>query len=300
MVSRLGQEASQRLPHQLDLHVGRVGNSPNRQVVEMESSKVEEMIRLETLTYSYGYGPPIFQDFNWQARRGEAWAVLGPSGCGKTTLLYLLAGLRLPTSGQVLIAGQPLTRPRPHTGLILQEYGLLPWATVRQNAELGLRVRAFYGPDGKHAPQDLARPAFAPAVDLDPWLDRLGLSPFTNKYPGQISGGQRQRTAIARTLALKPDLLLMDEPFSSLDAPTREGLQNLTIELQAEQNLTLVIVTHAIEEAAILGQKILLLRQPPNTQAVVIDNPGASSPAFRESAQYLALCRALRKQLETA
>lgn len=247
------------------------------------------MIQVESLTFTYPHASPVFQDFDWKTERGQAWAILGPSGCGKTTLLYLLAGLKFPNSGRILIDGQPLLRPRPHTGLILQEYGLLPWATVRQNAELGLRVRDFYGPDGKHAPAD-----YRPAVDVDPWLDRLGLSPYKNKFPGQISGGQRQRTAIARTLALKPDLLLMDEPFSSLDAPTRESLQVLTMELQAEQNMNLVIVTHAIEEAAILGQHILLLGSPPNRQAVTIPNPGASRPGYRNTQEYLALCQELR------
>ena len=118
------------------------------------------MIELDSLTYAYAQNTPVFRDFSWEAGRGEAWSVLGPSGCGKTTLLYLLAGLRTSTSGRLLIDGQPLIRPRPHTGLILQDYGLLPWATVRQNAELGLRVRGFYGPDGTHAPED-----FQPAVD---------------------------------------------------------------------------------------------------------------------------------------
>jgi len=267
------------------------------------------MIQIDALTYIYqesprqgkGNGdaegvpgePMIFQDFSWRAAQGEAWAVLGPSGCGKTTLLYLLAGLRRPTAGRILIDGQPLTRPRPHTGLILQDYGLLPWATVRQNAELGVRVRIFYGPDGTHAPLDFQR-----QVESSPWLKRLGLEPHQKKYPSQISGGQRQRTAIARTLALQPDLLLMDEPFSSLDAPTREGLQNLMREIWAEQNLTMVIVTHAIEEAALLGQKILLLGQPPNRQAVVIDNAACAGAGFRESADYARLCRDLRQRME--
>ncbi len=251
------------------------------------------MITLENLTYRYEHGAPVFLDYNWRAERGEAWAILGPSGCGKTTLLYLLAGLRFPSSGQVLIDSKPLTRPRPHTGLILQDYGLLPWATVRQNAELGLRVRSFYGPDGTHAPAD-----YQPPVKVDSWLERLGLTDQANKYPGQISGGQRQRTAIARTLALQPDLLLMDEPFSSLDAPTREGLQNLTLELQAEQQLTLVIVTHAIEEAAFMGRKILLLNHPPNTHAVCIENTSAGQPGYRDTGDYLALCRELRGRLE--
>jgi NitT/TauT family transport system ATP-binding protein len=250
------------------------------------------MIQLESVTYAYPHSLPIFLEFNWLVSRGEAWAVLGPSGCGKTTLLYLLAGLRFPDSGRVLVDGQPVVRPRPHSGLILQDYGLLPWATVRQNAELGLRVRTFYGPDGKHAPAD-----FNSKVQVDPWLARLGLSDQGDKFPGQVSGGQRQRTAIARTLAMQPDLLLMDEPFSSLDAPTREGLQNLTNELVAEQDLTLVIVTHAIEEAAVLGQKILLLNQPPNTTPEVIENPSACLPGYRETTAYLHICRDLRQRM---
>jgi NitT/TauT family transport system ATP-binding protein len=250
------------------------------------------MIQLRAITFAYPEQPPIFQDFSWEIGRGETWAVLGPSGCGKSTLLSLLAGLVFPNSGEIMIDGQALTRPRPHTGLIIQEYGLLPWATVRQNAELGQRIRAFYGPDGKHAPED-----FRPEQSVTPWLERLGLLPLADKYPGQLSGGQRQRTAIARTLSLSPDLLLMDEPFSSLDAPTREGLQTLTLTLQAEQNLTLMIVTHAIEEAAILGERILLLGKPPNTTPRVILNPGMREPNYRESEAYAGLCRQLRRQM---
>ena len=251
------------------------------------------MIKLEAITFIYSEGPPVFEEFNWQVQKGETWAVIGPSGCGKTTLLYLLAGLLFPKSGAVLIDNHPLVRPRPHTGLILQDYGLLPWASVRQNAELGLQIRGFYGPDGKHAPKDTNF-----AINVDPWLERLGLSKHADKHPGQISGGQRQRTAIARTLTLQPDLLLMDEPFSSLDAPTREGLQNLTLELAKEQNLTLVIVTHAIEEAAILGKKILLLSDPPNSSTTVIDNTGSGFRDYRNSKAYHSLCRELRDRME--
>ena len=251
------------------------------------------MIKVATLTYTYPQGQTIFRDFSWKINRGEAWSVLGPSGCGKTTLLYLLAGLRLPTTGQLLIDDQPLTHPRPQTGLIIQDYGLLPWATVRQNVALGLNIRQFYGPDGKHTPLD-----FQPAYDIDHWINRLGLTPIEDKFPNQISGGQRQRTAIARTLVLQPDLLLMDEPFSSLDAPTRECLQNLMLELKAEQDLTLVIVTHAIEEAAVLGQKILLLGHPPNIDTEVIENKGAAHITFRDTSDYAFLCRELRSRME--
>jgi ABC-type nitrate/sulfonate/bicarbonate transport system ATPase subunit len=253
---------------------------------------LQGMVCLEAIGYSYTEGAPVFQDYSWVAERGDAWAVLGPSGCGKTTLLYLLAGLRFPTAGRILIDGQPLGRPRPSTGLILQDYGLLPWATVRQNIELGLRVRNFYGPDGTHAPRD-----YSPHTTVEKWLDRLGLTRLADKYPAQISGGQRQRTAIARTLALEPDLLLMDEPFSSLDAPTREGLQSLTLELKAEQDLTLLIVTHAIEEAAFLGSKILLLGHPPNTQAEVVLNPQAGKRAYRNSREYMDLVIELRNRI---
>ncbi len=256
---------------------------------------MSELIRTEGMTFHYGRGAPVFADFNWQVQRGEAWAVLGPSGCGKSTLLSLLAGLLFPTAGRIVVDGLPLSRPRPHTGLIIQEYGLMPWATVQQNAELGLRVRNFYGPDGVHAPRD-----YRPSLDVAPWLERLGLDGLQNAYPSQISGGQRQRTAIARTLALQPDLLLMDEPFSSLDAPTREDLQRLTLEIFAEQQLTVVIVTHSIEEAAVLGQKILLLGRPPNREAVIVDNPAAVDRAFRETDAYRHLCIELRSRLREA
>ncbi len=251
------------------------------------------MLQLESIHFSYPNQTPVFENFSWQVQRGESWAVLGPSGCGKTTLLYLIASLLFPHRGQVCINGETLTRPRPHTGLIIQEYGLLPWATVRENAQLGLRLRKFYGADGIHAPLD-----FKPNLDVDPWLDRLGILNQANKYPGQISGGERQRAAIARTLALEPDLLLMDEPFSSLDAPTREGLQNLALEIQAEQNLTSLVVTHTIEEAAMLGRKILLLGQPPNTKPEIIANPNSGGPEYRGSDAYYAMCRHLRDRME--
>jgi NitT/TauT family transport system ATP-binding protein len=256
------------------------------------------MITVHDLHFAYPSGQPVFSGFDWTVKAGETWAVLGPSGCGKTTLLYMLAGLRLPVRGQVSINRQPITRPRPQTGLILQDYGLLPWATVRDNVLIGLKLRKFYGPDGRHAPRE-DRVNRLPLVDR--WLNRLGLAAVAKQFPGQLSGGQRQRTAIARTLVLEPDLLLMDEPFASLDAPTREGLQNLLLELRAEQNLTTIIVTHAIEEAAFLGRKILVLRQPPITEPAVVDNPGADIEprgVYRGTPRYLEMCIRLRTLLE--
>jgi NitT/TauT family transport system ATP-binding protein len=255
------------------------------------------MIDLNSVTFAYPHTSPLFENFSLHICRGETWAILGPSGCGKTTLLYLLAGLRQPASGQILIEGEILTRPRPRSGLILQDYGLLPWSTVRENVELGLRVRKFYGEDGRHTPVD-----FRPGNDVPYWLKRLGIDEVADKYPSQISGGQRQRAAIARTLALEPDLLLMDEPFSSLDAITRGDLQNLTLSLCTEQNLTLVIVTHAIEEAVALGKKILLLGNAPNQGARIFENPSAGQNDYRSNPAYHELCDLLWKEMhyETA
>jgi NitT/TauT family transport system ATP-binding protein len=251
------------------------------------------MIQIDSVKYTYQSGPPVFDSFDWFVDRSDSWVILGPSGCGKTTLLYLMAGLLFPHSGTVKIDGKTLDRPRPQSGLILQDYGLLPWSTVKQNVELGLNVRSFYGPDGKHAPTNHQQ-----APDVDHWLDRLQLTPHESKFPGQLSGGQRQRTAIARTLVLNPDLLLMDEPFSSLDAPTREGLQLLTLELVQEEKITLVLVTHSIEEAAFVGKKILLLGKPPNNQAVIIENFSSGSAEFRDTDKYHHLCRTLRSRMD--
>jgi ABC-type nitrate/sulfonate/bicarbonate transport system ATPase subunit len=259
------------------------------------------MISLQGLTFAYPNQPPLFEGFQWDVGPDEAWAVIGPSGCGKSTLLYLLAGLRHPSAGEVWVGGQWLARPRPRTGLILQDYGLLPWATVAENAALGLRVRRFYGPDGRHAPSGARVRPKEIARRVDFWLHRLGIGNLRDQYPAQISGGQRQRTAIARTLAMNPDLLLMDEPFSSLDALTREDLERLTVELRAETGVTTVVVTHNIEEAVYLGQRLLVLRQPPHREALILENPAAGQPGYREQATFQARCTQIRELLgETA
>jgi NitT/TauT family transport system ATP-binding protein len=254
------------------------------------------IINLTKVSFIYPSGSPIFKEFSWRVNRGETWAIIGPSGCGKSTLLYLIAGLRRATSGEVRVDRQIITRPRPQTGLILQDYGLLPWATVWDNAALGLDIRRFYGPDGKHVPTDElfsdkeARVAY--------WLERLGIQQVARRYPNQISGGQRQRTAIARTLALNPDVLLMDEPFGALDALTREDLQRLALELQAERNLTTLIVTHNIDEAVFMGHKILVLGHPPTTSPLVVENPPAGNAGYRQQREFFERCNQLRQMLE--
>jgi ABC-type nitrate/sulfonate/bicarbonate transport system ATPase subunit len=253
------------------------------------------MIAVSDLTFNYPGGEPIFAYFSWHVSRGEAWAVIGASGCGKSTLLMLIAGLQQPVGGSVWVDGQALDRPRPRTGLILQDYGLLPWATVRENAALGIRIRRFYGLDGKHTPRDENLSDLNTRVDY--WLGRLKIASVANQYPNQISGGQRQRVAIARTLALQPDLLLMDEPFGALDAMTRENLQALTLELHTEHGLTTIIVTHNIEEAITMGRKILVLGQPPHHEPVIVDNPSAGQAGYRTSQTFFARSIELRALL---
>lgn len=254
------------------------------------------MIDLEHIHFAYK--EPLFSGFSWQVGAGEHWTILGPSGCGKTTLLKLLAALYLPQSGNVQIAGKTLSRPRPRTGLILQNYGLLPWANVWANVALGLRIRRFYGRDGVHSPQDAPLPSRRQRREIvQHWLERLGLWSLRRAFPAQLSGGQQQRVAIARTLALAPDLLLMDEPFNSLDAPTRESLQNLVLDLRAELKITTVIVTHALEEAAVLGSKILVMGQPPHLRPAVVENPAAEAKDYRASSAYHQMRNHLREML---
>jgi NitT/TauT family transport system ATP-binding protein len=259
------------------------------------------MIEVSSLVFGYTGSVPVFDGFSWTVPAGEAWAVIGPSGCGKSTLLYLVAGLRQPGGGRLTVDGQPVLRPRASIGLVLQDYGLLPWATVWENVALPMRMGQFYrNKEGAaDAPRPYPRPDIAPE-QVAHWLDRLGIADLRAKYPSQISGGQRQRTAIARSLLQQPRLLLMDEPFSSLDALTREDLQRLAVELRQETGLTTIVVTHIIEEAVFLGQRILVLSKPPNITAHVIENPAACSADYRGRPAYWQKCAELREALNAA
>jgi len=242
------------------------------------------MVQIESLSFCYQPVSPIFLDFDWNIARGERWAIVGPTGCGKTTLLYLMAGLYLPSSGKISINGEVLRKPRASTGLILQEYGLLPWKTVFQNVALGLMVRRI---ESRKVNKTTLR-----------WISLLGIDSVADRYPAELSGGQRQRAAIARTLALDPDLLLMDEPFGSLDALTREELQNMTLDLWQSLSSTIVLVTHNIEEAVLLCEKIMLLRRPPNINPVTVENPGSGFPEYRNNPGFVSKCQQIRKMIE--
>ncbi|MBX3000262.1 MAG: ABC transporter ATP-binding protein [Caldilineaceae bacterium] len=261
-------------------------------------SPMPTIAEVDNLTFRYGdRQPPVFDGFSWRVEAGEMWAVLGPSGCGKSTLLYLLAGLRQPTSGEIRVEGSLLSRPRASTGLILQGHGLMPWATVWENAALGARIGHFYKWKGERAGEVRPYPPPLPLDDADRWLARLGLADLRDKYPSQLSGGQQQRVAIARTLVLRPRLLLMDEPFSALDTVTRGDLQGLVLALQEELKMTSVLVTHNIEEAALLGRRILVLHRPPNRSPQIVENPQAGALDYRQGEAFHAVIGQLQQLL---
>ena len=215
---------------------------------------------------------------------GQTCAIIGPSGCGKSTLLYVLAGLLKQTRGEVRLNGKPLQPKRKETALILQDYGLLPWKTALQNTSLGLEIRGV--------------PREESYIAVKEAMTELGIWEFRNHYPAQLSGGQRQRVAIARSLTLKPDLLLMDEPFSSLDALTREGLQNTLLDFWKKKRATMLLVTHSIEEAVFLGQKILIFSSGPGKILHTIQNDEMGESDYRTSPLFYERCSRVRKILE--
>lgn len=203
--------------------------------------------------------------------------MVGPSGCGKTTLLSLVAGLLKPTDGGLTVAGEAVNPRRPGTSLIMQDYGLLPWKTVRENAALGLVIR--------NMPKDRADKALA----------EVGLHDVGQRWPHQLSGGQRQRVAIARSLALEPDLLLMDEPFSALDALTREEMQDMLLSIWRRHGTSIVLVTHSIAEACYLGQQIMVLSPRPGR---VVGHFKNQSVGDRRSRAFHELVNEVRDTLE--
>lgn len=214
---------------------------------------------------------------SFNVSQGEFVSIVGPSGCGKSTVLNTLAGLETPFEGEVLVDGRPLTSPRPEIGMVFQQPHLFPWKSVRKNIAHGPRAR------GKSAAE--ARQI------ADGLIEMIGLTKFAAAYPHTLSGGMQQRVAIARALANQPRVLLMDEPFGALDAQTRAVMQDNLLELRGRINATVVFVTHDIDEAILLSDRVVIMSAGPGRilRDLRIDLPRPRSNAILTEAGYLAL-----------
>lgn len=222
-------------------------------------------------------------DVSFAVGDGESVALIGPSGCGKSSLLHAVAGLVAPTAGEVRVHGDALSAPRRETAFIPQDLGLFPWKTVLQNALAGLEIR--------RVPRAEARERAVAA------LQQVGLAEFHHVYPKDLSGGMRQRLALARALALDADLFLLDEPLSAIDALLRETLQDMLLDLQSTRGHTQVLVTHSIDEAVYLGQRIFVFTERPGRLAEAIGNPHEPEHGFRDSAEFARMCARVRAAL---
>lgn len=234
----------------------------------------EPIVEFQAVTKMYGAQTPAIKDISFVVRnrpdRGELVSLLGPSGCGKSTILRLIAGLRPqfpPTRGTVKVMGKPVDGPGPDRGMVFQDYTSFDNRTVLDNIAFGLECSGV----ARKERQDRARL----------WLGKVGLDPVRDgsKYPHELSGGMRQRVAIARTLVLAPQIILMDEPFGALDPGTRLNMQDLLIELWREQEATVFFVTHSVEEAVFLGDRIYILSPSPGTIIKEMEVPSPDRPA---------------------
>ena len=196
-------------------------------------------------------------DVSFGVRDAEIMCIVGPSGCGKSTLLRMIAGLEPVTSGEILVGEKKVTGPSPSIGFVFQEYTLFPWRTVQKNVEFGLELK-------KLSPEKRTEIA-------DKYIDMVGLSRFKDAYPHQLSGGMKQRTAIARTLAVGPQILLMDEPFGALDAQTRNILQGQLLDIWQKEKVNIVFVTHSVDEAVFLADKVAIMTARPGRIKEIVD-----------------------------
>lgn len=236
------------------------------------------MIRIESVTKKFKRGDHVVHALgpvDLQIEKGEFITILGPSGCGKTTLLHMLGGFESASSGRVLLDGQPITKPSRKLGMVFQEATLFPWKTVLQNIAWPIEQT------GVSRMQALDR--------ATEYLDKVGLHKFGKAYPNELSGGMRQRAALARTLAMEPEVLLMDEPFGALDAQTREEMQEELTRMWQTSGLTVVFITHDITESIFLGDRVVVLGGKPGQvmETCRIDLPRPRSAATKSDPRVL-------------
>ena len=222
----------------------------------MKGAKVEAIEVNKTFGRGKGKVTAI-RDLNMQVEENEFTVLVGPSGCGKSTFLYMVAGFERPTSGKILLDGQPIEKPGPDRGFVFQEFVLYPWRTVLGNVTFGLEIA---GMKKEEAQKEAMR-----------YIEMVGLRGFEDKYPHTLSGGMKQRVGIARALAYNPEVLLMDEPFGSLDAQTRKVMQGELVRIWEEMKKTVIFVTHSVIEATYLADKIVVMTARPGKVKGIVD-----------------------------
>lgn len=211
---------------------------------------------------------------NLEIREGEFFCLLGPSGCGKSTLLNIMAGFEKPTAGKVLIGGEEITAPNPRYVTVFQDYGIFPWRTVQENVEFGLEIKGINGSERKKIAKE--------------FIKLVGLYGFENRHPFELSGGMKQRVSLARALAVNPEVIFMDEPFGAVDALTRMKLQEELVKIWREKNKTIIFVTHDIDEAIYLGDRIAVMTPMPGRIKSILEVP-TNRPRIRTGTDFLSI-----------
>jgi NitT/TauT family transport system ATP-binding protein len=239
------------------------------------------ILSARNVTKSYDGGPGeaivAVKDLSLDVEEGEFLCLLGSSGCGKSTMLGMFAGFLQPTSGRVTLRGAPITGIEPRCGMVFQSYALFPWKTVRGNVEFGPRMRGVDRASRRRVAQS--------------FIDMVKLTGFEERYPAELSGGMQQRVTLARVLAADPEVLLMDEPFAALDAMTRQVMQGELLRIHATNGKTTVFITHSIDEALILADRIVVMSARPGRIKAIVPNrlPAPRHVSVQLSAEYMAL-----------
>ncbi len=221
---------------------------------------MSKQIDIDSVSKTYGSGEDMLQvieEMDFSVDSNELVVIVGPSGCGKSTLLKMVDGLVTPTNGEVRIGNEIVTGSRPEVGMVFQDFNLLPWRTVLENVKFGLEVQSV-------------NDEFQREQALE-WIEKVGLDGFEDSYPHELSGGMQQRVGLARALAIDPEVLLMDEPFGALDAQTKDQMQTELLRLLANQNKTVVFITHDIREAILIADRVLVMSTKPATILANLD-----------------------------
>jgi NitT/TauT family transport system ATP-binding protein len=275
-----------------------LSSSPQNKESGTQSSNRPDVVVFKNVTKSFGSGPAArvaIQDISFVIEDlpdiGELITIVGPSGCGKSTLLRSIAGLKPhfpPTKGEVLVFDKPVQEPGPDRGLVDQKYSLLPHLNVLENVAFGLKLRGV----GRSERRDRAQI----------WVKKVGLEGSEDKFPSELSGGMQQRVALAATLILGPRILLMDEPFGALDPGIRLRMQELLMQLWQEQQATVFLVTHSVEEAVYLGDRVFVMAAKPGRLVEILKVPRPSEPPeeSRRKPWFTDFCQKLLRRLEEA